>query len=152
MRDRTLRLGQPAMERLFDYLQNHPYLSGLAVLMAVAVAVYELRQRGEGSASVGTQQAVLLMNRGGVVLDVRGKASFAEGHIRNAKVLEPSDLDGAGETLKKYKAKNVVVYCDSGVRSQRAARKLREQGFTQVFNLKGGLAAWRADGQPVERG
>jgi rhodanese-related sulfurtransferase len=140
------------MERLLDHLQQHPYLAGLAVLMAVAVAVYELRQRSQDGGSVTPQQAVLLMNRGGVVFDVRGKAAHAEGHIRNSRPLDEADIDAAGETQKKYKAKNVVVYCDSGVRSARAVRKLREQGFEQVFNLKGGLAAWRADNLPVHRG
>lgn len=42
----------------------------------------------------------------------------------------------------------VVVYCRSGARSAWAVRQLQEHGFTQVFNLKGGILGWRAEVDP----
>lgn len=42
----------------------------------------------------------------------------------------------------------VVVYCRSGSRSAWAARRLRERGFEQVWNLKGGVLGWRAEVDP----
>jgi rhodanese-related sulfurtransferase len=58
----------------------------------------------------------------------------------------------AGDTLKKYKEKNVIVYCDSGSTGAAAARVLARQGFKQTFNLKGGLSGWRGENLPLARG
>ncbi|WP_367275150.1 rhodanese-like domain-containing protein [uncultured Maribacter sp.] len=43
---------------------------------------------------------------------------------------------------KVNKEKPVFVYCRSGARSQKAARKLLKMGFTQVYDLKGGYTSW----------
>lgn len=139
------------MEHLPEYLHNHPYLAGLAALMIIAVAVYEFRARGLSYSAISPQEAIRLMNQGATVFDVRDAETFAAGHIRNAKNLLKDQLNGAGEQLKKLKQKNVIVYCDQGVRAGAAVRQLQAQGFTQVFNLKGGLAAWRAENLPVEK-
>jgi rhodanese-related sulfurtransferase len=57
----------------------------------------------------------------------------------------------AGDTLRKHKEKTVVVYDDSGSLGAAAVRQLAAQGFTRVFALRGGLAAWRADNLPLTR-
>ena len=59
--------------------------------------------------------------------------------------------EAAGEQLRKLKQKNVVVCCEQGTRSAAAVRKLHAQGFTQAFNLKGGLTAWRAESLPLQK-
>ena len=139
------------MDHLPEYLHNHPYIAGLAVLMALIVAAYELRARAQNFSAVLPQEAIRLMNGGAAVFDLRDAQSFAAGHITGAKPLTEQQIAGAGESLKKLKQKNVIVYCEQGVRGTAAVRKLHEQGFTQVFNLKGGLAAWRADSLPLQR-
>jgi len=45
----------------------------------------------------------------------------------------------------------VIVVCDDGSRSGRAATALRRQGFEQVFTLSGGIGAWRQAGLPLEK-
>lgn len=139
------------MEHLPEYLNNHPYLAGLAGLMILAVAVYEFRARALSHAAISIQDAIHLMNRGATVFDVRDAEAFAAGHIGTAKRLDKDQVGTAGEQFKKLKQKNVIVYCDQGVRAAGVVRQLQAQGFTQVFNLKGGLAAWRADNQPVAK-
>ena len=139
------------MEHLPEYLQNHPYLSALAVLMVVAVAVNEFRARGLAYSAVSPQEAIRLMNQGASVFDVRGAAAFAEGHIAGAKTLDDEQVASAGEQLKKLKQKNIIVYCDQGVRASAVVRRLHAQGFTQVFNLKGGLTAWKAESLPLKK-
>jgi rhodanese-related sulfurtransferase len=49
------------------------------------------------------------------------------------------------------KTKPYFVYCASGVRSGKAAEKMKEQGFEKVYTLEGGLKAWRAAGLPVQQ-
>ncbi|MEN9705220.1 MAG: hypothetical protein RLZZ393_1099 [Pseudomonadota bacterium] len=139
------------MEHLPEYLHNHPWISAIAVLMVVVVAVYEFRARGLAYSAVSPQEAIRLMNGGAAVFDVRDEAAFAAGHIAQAKLLTGEQVAAAGEQLKKFKQKNIIVYCDQGVRAGTIVRQLHAQGFTQVFNLKGGLAAWRAEQLPLKK-
>ena len=74
---------------------------------------------------------------------------FDAGHIRDARHLPQDQVSGAAETLKKYKEKVVIACCESGMRSGAAARVLRNQGFSKVVNLRGGIQAWRAENLPL---
>lgn len=139
------------MERLIEYIGNHPVLAGAAIVIAVAAIIMELRARAASFAAIGPQDAIRLMNQHALVLDLRPAEAFAAGHLAGARNLPPEQLPRAGETLKKYKEKPVVVYCDTGVRGSAAVRQLARQGFTKVVNLRGGLAAWRAENLPLTR-
>jgi len=139
------------MERIVQYIGNHPMLAGAAVLVAVLAVVFELRARAASFAAVGPQDAIRLMNQNAVVLDLRPAADFAAGHLTGARNLPPDQILKANEVLKKYKEKPLVVYCDSGSLGGSAARQLAEQGFTKAVNLRGGLAAWRAENLPVTK-
>ena len=137
------------MQRLLEYLTHHPYLSGGALVIAIAVLVNELRERVQAFAAVSAMQAVQMMNQGALVLDVRGKDFYDAGHIGEARNLSPADFDAQAESLKKWRDKNVIIYCDSGVSAAGAARSLSKLGFAKVFNLAGGLEAWRKENLPI---
>ena len=140
------------MERLLEYLQTHPFLASLAVAMALAVLAFELRTRGQSYATVAPQEAIRLMNQGAPLFDMREKDAFAGGHIAGARHLDPAQLATAADTLKKHKEKPIVLCCESGITANRLTRTLHAAGFTKVFNLRGGLATWRAEGLPLQRG
>ncbi len=53
------------------------------------------------------------------------------------------------QELEDFRNHPVVVYCRSGVRSAQAVALLREAGFTQAFNLRGGILAWREQVDPT---
>jgi rhodanese-related sulfurtransferase len=140
------------MERLLEYLGNHPLLAGAAGLMALVVLGYELRQRAHAAAAVSPTDAVRLMNDGAVLVDVRSTNLFKDGHINGARNVPGDQIAAGAAALEKLKDKTVIVCCESGVTSGAAARKLTELGFTQVYNLRGGLGAWRQDNLPVVKG
>lgn len=139
------------MAQLMQYIANHPWLAGFALVAATAVLVYESRARMHNENSVSPQEAVRLMNQGAALLDVRTKEEFAGGHVRGARNQPLALLAEAGETLKKHKDKPVIVCCDRGSLSSTAVRVLGKQGFTKVFNLRGGLTAWRTENLPLVR-
>jgi len=139
------------MERLIEYIGNHSLLAGAALVMTAIVIGYEIRARQVSFAAIGPQDAVRLMNQNGLVLDLRPAEAFAAGHLAGARNIAPDQILKAGETLKKYKEKPVLVYCDSGSLSGAAARQLGQQGFTKAVNLRGGLTAWRAENLPVTK-
>ena len=140
------------MERLIEYTNHHPWLTGALVLIAIIVIVYELRARSETMASVSPQDAVRLMNQGALLIDLRPPDQYTAGHVGGARQMTGDQLLKAGETLKKYKDKAVVVYDDTGSVGASAVRQLAAQGFTKAFNLRGGLAAWRTENLPLTRG
>jgi rhodanese-related sulfurtransferase len=139
------------MSRILEYLQNHPVLAGIALALAVAVLVYELRNRGRSYSAVQPQEAIRLMNQGATVFDLRAPEAFAAGHISGARPLAAEQLDNAAESLKKYREKLLILYCDSGTAATAAVRRLHAAGFTKVFALRGGVTAWRADNLPLVR-
>lgn len=83
---------------------------------------------------------------GVVVLDVRTPEEYAEGHLPGAVNLDVSDpgfVDGLDELDRDA---TYAVYCRTGSRSLAAAEAMREAGFDDVFDLEGGIEAWRSHG------
>ena len=134
------------------YVSAHPWLVALAVAAAVLVAVYEMRSRRDAFAAISPQDLIRLQNKGALVLDLRKSEDYAVGHIGGARDFDGSQLLNADESLRKHREKPIVVYCDDGSTGASAARVLQRQGYTQAYNLRGGLAAWRAENLPLEQG
>jgi len=139
------------MQRLFEFIGHHPYLATGAVLAAVFVAFYEVRERLQAFAALSAMQAVRLMNQGALVIDLRAKESYDAGHIADARNVPAAELASQAEGLKKWRDKTVITYCDSGTSGASGARTLMKLGFTKVFNLHGGLNAWIKDNLPLSK-
>jgi rhodanese-related sulfurtransferase len=139
------------MNRFFEFATAHPLLIAAIVVVALIAIALEIRHRATGSGSVGPTEAVLMANQGALMLDVRSDEQYADGHIIDARNLRGSDLESSADSLKKYKDKAVVVYCDTGATSAAAARVLKSKGFTKVVNLRGGLQAWKQENLPLVR-
>jgi glyoxylase-like metal-dependent hydrolase (beta-lactamase superfamily II)/rhodanese-related sulfurtransferase len=83
-----------------------------------------------------------------VVLDVREPQEYAAGHVPSAVSIPQADLALRLPDLPKDK--ELLVVCQGGTRSLRAAKFLRQMGYDKVTNLSGGTSAWRAAGNPIE--
>jgi rhodanese-related sulfurtransferase len=90
---------------------------------------------------------------GGVqVLDVRTAGEYSGSHLKNVMLADWTNKAQFEERVKYLdKNKTLLVYCAAGGRSGQAAVWLKEQGFKEVVNLKGGITAWNAAGKPVVR-
>jgi rhodanese-related sulfurtransferase len=140
------------MNRFFEYVVHHPFLVAAAAILAVLGLVIEFRQRARGSNAVAPADAVRLANAGALLLDVRDSQEYEAGHIIEARSLPAADVGAKAETLKKYKEKPVIVYCETGAASGAVARTLRDGGFNKVMTLRGGLHSWRQDNLPLVKG
>jgi rhodanese-related sulfurtransferase len=140
------------MDQLTQYIQTNHWLVIATAAVLILVIVFEVRARAEGLAAVSPQDAIRLMNRGAVVIDLRPAEQFAAGHLSGARRMDGDQILKAGDTLKKYKQKPLILYDESGSLGTTAARQLKAQGFEHAFNLRGGLAAWRSDNLPLEKG
>ena len=86
---------------------------------------------------------------GVVVLDVRTRGEFNEGHIANAINIDVESDTFLNEITKLDKSKTCAVYCRSGRRSADAVAKMSNEKFVSLFNLNGGILDWQAAGYPV---
>lgn len=84
-------------------------------------------------------------------MDVRSTEEFAGGHLRDAKNIPLADLSARIGELEKFKAKTVVLVCQSGARADKAAKILGAAGFTDVFSLDGGQPAWTTANLPITK-
>lgn len=140
------------MNRFFEYTTNHPFLIAAAAILAVLAIVIEMRHRSRGASAIGTADAVRLANTGALVVDVRDSKDYEAGHIIEARHIPAAELGSRAESLKKFKEKPVIVYCDAGFTSAGAARQLRASGFNKVVTLSGGLNSWRQENLPLVKG
>ncbi len=85
------------------------------------------------------------------LLDVRTAEEFASGHIKNALQADWNNDSQFEERVKALdKSKPLYVYCLSGGRSKSAMQWLMDNGFTNVYNLNGGIGAWDRAGKEIE--
>lgn len=140
------------MNRLFEYTTNHPFLVAAAAILFVLAIIIEVRNRARGSNLISPNEAIQLANTGAAVIDVRSAEEYQAGHIIDSRHIPASELASRAESLKKYKEKPVLVYCENGFASAAAARALRGLGFTKVATLRGGLTSWRQENLPLVKG
>ncbi len=94
---------------------------------------------------LGVEEYKKAVNNNDVQLvDVRTAREFRGGHIARAVNIDYFKGSAFEEAFKKMdKAKPVYLYCRSGNRSLKAARKLVSLGFEKVYDLQGGILKWK---------
>jgi rhodanese-related sulfurtransferase len=111
------------------------------------MAVYELVSPAEAAALIAEQGG----NVPFVILDVRTPDEYTAGHIEGAIVWDVNQDDFATSLGMAYpRDGRYVVYCRSGVRSRAATEIMQSLGFTDIYEIDGGIQAWEAAGLPVE--
>ncbi len=95
-----------------------------------------------------TEAAALMESEANyIVLDVRTQAEYDQGHIPGA-ICVPNETIGAGDIPQlPDKEQLILVYCRSGNRSQQAARKLADSGYTNIVEF-GGILSWTGETVP----
>lgn len=91
---------------------------------------------------VGTFAKEIKTNSKPQLLDVRTPEEFTAGHLEKSTNINWLGDNFVEETKTLDKNKAVYVYCRSGKRSLKAAEKLSELGFKNIYNLDGGYLKW----------
>lgn len=100
---------------------------------------------------VKTYQQQLAAQKDIQLIDVRTPEEFAGGHLQNAVNIDFQADDFEQKIKALNKTKPVYLYCLSGGRSGKAADVLNKQGFSEVYNMKGGIMEWKANALPLDQ-
>lgn len=131
-------------------------------VVAVVVAVLAAACSGGAPAAapdrtlvqVDAARAATLLDEGPadlVVLDVRTPEEFAAGHLPGAINVDFYASDFADQLDRLDKDVPYLLYCRSGNRSGQTMPILEDLGFSEVYELAGGILSWEAAGLPLER-
>jgi len=84
-----------------------------------------------------------------LILDVRTQGEYDVEHICNATLIPLDELESRLIELYPYNSTEIIVYCQSGFRSASASQILNINGFMKVYNMDGGISAWKTAGYNV---
>jgi glyoxylase-like metal-dependent hydrolase (beta-lactamase superfamily II)/rhodanese-related sulfurtransferase len=142
---RNLNLGMPShlTEALRSNMNGAKTVAQMLAEAAVAVpfmSLTELKMRVESGAPEL------------IVLDVREREAYEQGHVPGAKLLPRGQLELRVNQDLPDPTRRIVVYCELGRISTLATATLRELGFQRAAALDGGIEAWREAGFPLTAG
>src|SRR4051812_26180991 len=89
-----------------------------------------------------------IQSNGVVVLDVREKEEWDEGHLPGATFLPRGFLEQRVEKTVPEKEQPIIVYCAGGTRSAYATKTLQDLGYKNVASMTGGYGEWKNAGLP----
>ena len=137
---------------MLQFLQNNFWVFTLALTSGVMLFWSYFGNRLRGIKEVDHIAAMQLINhKNALMLDVREQSEYAAGHVVNSKLIPLGKLKERIGELEKYRERPIVVICRSGQRSASACALLGKQGFSQAYNLNGGVMAWQKASLPLER-
>ena len=142
------------MQEYIDFFQQNMILSLVWAGLLVAFIMNIVKSATAAYKEVNVNQLTHLMNReNGVVVDIRSKDEFKQGHITDALHILPSDIKaGNFGSLENRKSDPIIVVCKTGQTAQESANLLAKAGFENVSLLKNGLIAWSEANLPLVRG
>jgi rhodanese-related sulfurtransferase len=136
------------MENILEFVQNNLMYVMLAVTSGAMLVWQTMSSSGRNQ--VSPMQATLLLNReDALVIDVREASEWSAGHIPNSRHIAISQLEKQIHEIEKFKTRPLIVNCQTGNRSSSACGTLKKHGFEKVYNLAGGIGAWREAGLPT---
>ncbi len=141
------------LERLPEFIANHPILTLAFVGIGVALIANEIARMTRGYKGVSPAELTQLINReDALVVDISPINDFEKGHIVGSKHVALSQFDPESKLLTKVKEMPVAIVCRAGMQSDQAAKRLVKAGFKRVYALDGGVAAWQQAELPLAKG
>ncbi len=131
-----------------DFLFENIFLVGLIIISGVLLFFPKVLSRD--NKVLGSKEVTLLINREPAMLvDVRSEADFRAGHITNAINIPLDQIEVQINKITSNSKKNIIVYCQKGVRSAQEFRLLNKLGLPKLYTIEGGLDAWLKNNLPI---
>jgi rhodanese-related sulfurtransferase len=139
------------MSQFIEFATNHWDLFAALAIILFMMFSGGLGGRLRGYKELAPSDSVHLLNHeGAVMLDVREDNEYKDGHILESVHIPLGKLGERMDELENLRQKPIIVSCRSGHRSASACARLRKSGFENVYNLKGGVMAWKNAGLPLQ--
>jgi rhodanese-related sulfurtransferase len=138
------------MEQYIEFASNHWMLATafLAVTYFLIQDIIETSLRKYKP--ISPMLTVAKLNSGNpIILDVRDASEFKKGHISEAIHIPLTSLDSSMKKIELYKSDEVIVVCQTGMRSTSACDKLTKAGFENLYSMTGGIQSWEENKLPV---
>lgn len=113
----------------------------LALTLGIAFSIFQFLGKASAVANINGPEARNLIGQGTKVIDVRTPDEYGTGHIPGAISAPLDQLPKLADNFNKDEP--LIVVCLSGNRSTRASEYLLSQGFAKIYNLSGGMLAWK---------
>lgn len=121
------------------------------ILLLLVSAPQAMGQSGYRSIDAASFHRQLDAEPSAILVDVRTAEEYNEGHLPGAVHIDVLQA-GFQEAIQQLDlTQPMYVYCHSGGRSARASRIIRELGVVQIYDLRGGIMAWKAHSFPVQQ-
>lgn len=135
------------MDHFIHFAINHWILTSVFAALLAALFFTEGRKAGK---TLGPQELVMLLNKDqAVVVDLRDKKDFSEGHITGAMHIPFASVKERASELQKHKDKIIVLVDKMGQHTGTAGKTLRAAGFQDIRRLSGGIGEWRNANMPL---
>lgn len=118
-------------------------MRNLLLLAVLVTGLSACAQSGGSNLDVNQVSQMLAEDENIVLIDVRTPEEFQQGHLEGAKLINFYDANFQDEVKKLDQAKKYVVYCRSGGRSAKSVDAMKKLGFSEVYNMSGGVLAWQ---------
>jgi rhodanese-related sulfurtransferase len=142
------------MQEYIEFFQQHMILSLAWVGLLVALIVNTFKSSTAKYQTISVNELTALVNKeNGLVVDVRPKDEYRQGHITDAVNILPSEIkSGNHGGLENRKSDPIILVCRTGQTVIESANSLAGAGFERVCILKNGLSAWNEANLPLVRG
>ncbi|KTD05445.1 rhodanese-related sulfurtransferase [Legionella gratiana] len=138
------------MEHLGQFIMNHWQLWLALIVILLLTFINELITQKKKAKELTPQAAVnLINNENAVVIDLRDKEAFKQGHIIDSINAKSDDFEQ--QKMDKYKNKPIILVGTRALDTQAIAKKIQTQGY-QPLVLSGGIAAWQEADLPLVKG
>jgi rhodanese-related sulfurtransferase len=134
-----------------EFLQQNLLWTALAVASGTWLLVEFIRQQADKSLLTPIDATMLINREDAVVVDVRAQGDYEKGHLPNARNLPFTDFERRSKEFEKFRARPLILYCNSGSAAAKGIAALKKTGFEKLYNLRGGLYEWEKAGYPVTR-
>jgi len=96
----------------------------------------------DGQTTIGAFKMALAKVDEAQLVDVRTPQEYTQGHLEGALNINFNDPTFEQSIGQLDKSQPVFIYCQSGGRSGRAYKKMKNMGFSTVYDMKGGYGSW----------
>ncbi|MDC9728322.1 MAG: rhodanese-like domain-containing protein [Methyloprofundus sp.] len=141
------------MEQYIEFATNHWMLATafVAVIYFLIQDIIETSLRKYNT--ISPMLTVAKLNSGNpIIIDVRDAGEFKKGHLADAIHIPLTSLDSSLKKIELYKKDEVIIVCQTGMRSTSACDKLTKQGFENLYSMTGGMQSWEENKLPVIAG